>query len=44
VNDHLLWARGKLFRPTLLLLSHRVAGGGASSSRSTRRATYRACG
>lgn len=28
VNDHLLWARGKLFRPTLLLLSHRVAGGG----------------
>jgi octaprenyl-diphosphate synthase len=27
VNDHLLWARGKLFRPTLLLLSHRVAGG-----------------
>jgi octaprenyl-diphosphate synthase len=27
VNDHLLWARGKLFRPTLLLLSHSVAGG-----------------
>jgi octaprenyl-diphosphate synthase len=27
VNDHLLWARGKLFRPTLLLLSHRVCGG-----------------
>lgn len=27
VNDHLLWARGKLFRPTLLLLSHRVGGG-----------------
>jgi octaprenyl-diphosphate synthase len=26
VNDHLLWARGKLFRPTLLLLSHRVGG------------------
>jgi octaprenyl-diphosphate synthase len=25
VNDHLLWARGKLFRPTLLLLSNRVA-------------------
>ena len=24
VNDHLLWARGKLFRPTLLLLSNRV--------------------
>src|SRR5690606_6265130 len=28
VNDHLLWARGKLFRPTLLLLSHRASGGG----------------
>lgn len=28
VNDHLLWARGKLFRPTLVLLSHRVSGGG----------------
>ncbi|MBR9989904.1 MAG: polyprenyl synthetase family protein [Gemmatimonadetes bacterium] len=27
VNDHLLWARGKLFRPTLLLISHRVSGG-----------------
>jgi octaprenyl-diphosphate synthase len=27
VNEHLLWARGKLFRPTLLLLSHRVSGG-----------------
>jgi octaprenyl-diphosphate synthase len=26
VNDHLLWARGKLFRPTLLLLSNRVGG------------------
>jgi octaprenyl-diphosphate synthase len=25
LNDHLLWARGKLFRPTLLLLSNRVA-------------------
>jgi octaprenyl-diphosphate synthase len=25
VNDHLLWSRGKLFRPTLLLLSHRVS-------------------
>jgi octaprenyl-diphosphate synthase len=25
VNDHLLWMRGKLFRPTLLLLSNRVA-------------------
>jgi octaprenyl-diphosphate synthase len=24
VNDHLLWARGKLFRPTLLLLANRV--------------------
>ena len=28
VNDHLLWARGKLLRPTLLLLSHRVSGAG----------------
>ena len=26
VNDHLLWARGKLFRPTLLLLSNQVGG------------------
>jgi octaprenyl-diphosphate synthase len=26
VNDHLLWARGKLFRPTLLLLSNRIGG------------------
>lgn len=26
VNAHLLWARGKLFRPTLLLLSNRVGG------------------
>lgn len=24
VNNHLLWSRGKLFRPTLLLLSNRV--------------------
>lgn len=24
VNDHLLWARGKLFRPTLLLLCNRI--------------------
>ena len=24
VNDHLLWARGKLFRPTLVLLSNRI--------------------
>lgn len=24
VNDHLLWARGKMFRPTLLLLANRV--------------------
>jgi octaprenyl-diphosphate synthase len=27
-NDHLLRMKGKLFRPTLLLLSHRAAGGG----------------
>ena len=27
-NDHLLRTKGKLFRPTLLLLSHRAAGGG----------------
>ncbi len=26
VNDHLLWARGKLFRPTLLLLCNEVGG------------------
>jgi octaprenyl-diphosphate synthase len=26
VNDHLLWARGKMFRPTLLLLSNRIGG------------------
>ncbi len=26
VNDHLLWSRGKLFRPTLLLLSNAVGG------------------
>jgi octaprenyl-diphosphate synthase len=26
VNDHLLWSRGKLFRPTLLLLSNMVGG------------------
>jgi octaprenyl-diphosphate synthase len=26
VNDHLLWSRGKLFRPTLLLLSNKVGG------------------
>ena len=24
VNDHLFWARGKLFRPTLLLLSNQI--------------------
>jgi octaprenyl-diphosphate synthase len=24
INDHLLWARGKLFRPTLLLLSNQI--------------------
>ncbi len=27
VNEHLLAMKGKLFRPTLLLLSHRAAGG-----------------
>ncbi|MGH7537962.1 MAG: polyprenyl synthetase family protein [Gemmatimonadales bacterium] len=27
-NDHLLRVKGKLFRPTLLLLSHQAAGGG----------------
>ena len=27
-NDHLLRMKGKLFRPTLLLLSHQAAGGG----------------
>jgi len=27
VNDHLLRMKGKLFRPTLLLLSHQAAGG-----------------
>lgn len=26
VNDHLLWARGKLFRPTLLLLANELGG------------------
>jgi octaprenyl-diphosphate synthase len=26
INDHLLWARGKLFRPTLLLLSNELGG------------------
>lgn len=26
VNDHLFWARGKLFRPTLLLLANQVGG------------------
>jgi octaprenyl-diphosphate synthase len=26
VNDHLLWARGKLFRPTLVLLSNQTGG------------------
>src|SRR5690606_19481170 len=26
INEHLLWSRGKLFRPTLLLLSNRVGG------------------
>ena len=24
VNDHLFWSRGKLFRPTLLLLANRI--------------------
>ena len=28
VNEHLLQMKGKLFRPTLLLLSHQAAGGG----------------
>jgi len=31
VNDHLLRMKGKLFRPTLLLLSHQAAGGGAEA-------------
>src|SRR5688500_6210659 len=26
VNTHLFWARGKLFRPTLLLLSNQIGG------------------
>ena len=26
INDHLLWSRGKLFRPTLLLLSNQIGG------------------
>jgi octaprenyl-diphosphate synthase len=26
VNDHLFWARGKLFRPTLLLLANQIGG------------------
>jgi octaprenyl-diphosphate synthase len=26
VSDHLLWSRGKLFRPTLLLLANRLGG------------------
>ena len=28
VNEHLLHMKGKLFRPTLLLLSHKASGGG----------------
>ncbi|MGH7470371.1 MAG: polyprenyl synthetase family protein [Longimicrobiales bacterium] len=26
INEHLFWARGKLFRPTLLLLSNQIGG------------------
>ena len=33
VNDHLLQMKGKLFRPTLLLLSHQAAGGGSKDAR-----------
>ena len=33
VNEHLLQMKGKLFRPTLLLLSHQAAGGPARDSR-----------
>jgi octaprenyl-diphosphate synthase len=33
VNEHLLRMKGKLFRPTLLLLSHRAAGGGGDNPR-----------
>src|SRR5258708_30833257 len=32
VNDHLLQMKGKLFRPTLLLLSHQAAGSQDSRS------------
>ncbi len=32
VNAHLLFLQGKLFRPTLLLLSSRVGGGGLRMS------------
>ena len=33
VNDHLLQMKGKLFRPTLLLLSHQASGGGLQDPR-----------
>lgn len=33
VNDHLLQMKGKLFRPTLLLLSHRASGGEPNDTR-----------
>ncbi|HXO84415.1 MAG TPA: polyprenyl synthetase family protein, partial [Gemmatimonadales bacterium] len=33
VNEHLLHMKGKLFRPTLLLLSHQASGGGARDPR-----------
>jgi octaprenyl-diphosphate synthase len=33
VNEHLLHMKGKLFRPTLLLLSNKASGGGANDAR-----------
>src|SRR5438445_4238785 len=33
VNEHLRRMKGKLFRPTLLLLSHRASGGGGDDAR-----------
>jgi octaprenyl-diphosphate synthase len=33
VNEHLLHMKGKLFRPTLLLLSNKASGGGAHDAR-----------